>query len=82
MKTYPNTYGYSCRPSSMYNVDNLYYPEGKPRENENIYEQIAFLDENGVEFKIVYTEKQFHNHLKNNFGVFCPYIPLYVTNFC
>jgi hypothetical protein len=71
---------YSCRPTDMYCVNDMYYPEGVPTDNSPIVDYNKHTDKNGKEFKIVYTETQFKQHLKKNFGIFFPFLPLFVSS--
>lgn len=69
---------YYTRPlDDMFHIENDYYPEGKS-ENE-AYIKNLYVDRDGKEFNICYTEDQFNEHIKNNCGIFFPYTPLMIT---
>lgn len=70
---------HACRPLKMARIGDNYYPEGLPKGSSVPVSRSGFVDQEGKQFWICYTQPQLDGHLKRNCGIFCPYMPLFVT---
>ena len=74
--------GYCTRPTEMAQAYGYYWPDGVPSEWPPVHKlhSCSYVDMEGQTFRIAYTDEQIIESAAKSFGIWSPYIPLFVTS--